>query len=215
MRSVLPASRGSAHGRAWRASALVSVLLLAGCRVGGNGKSFLNENDELRRSNLELTKQVEASEEQIAQLEGELEAYRSREMGAKPIEGAVPTVLSGMKVQSYSGLHDLDEDGAVDTLRLYVLPRDQKGRHYVVAGSLNVQVVELKPESLPRLITEATFDPAALDAGYRQGVLSERYVLDVDLPTDAIEGVNELSVKLTLTESGTGTVVTAEALFKL
>lgn len=215
MRSVTPASGGASMARLQWAGAAVSALLLVGCRVGGSGKSFLNENDELRRSNLELTKQVDASQEEIALLEGELEAYRSREMGAKPIEGAVPTVLSGLKVQSYSGLHDLDEDGTVETLRLYVVPMDQKGRHLVVAGALNVQVVELKPEALPLLVTEKTFGPEAFDGAYRQGMLSERYVVDVDLPTDAIEGVSELSVKLTLTEAGTGAVVTAEALFKL
>ncbi|MEO1237931.1 MAG: hypothetical protein AAFX76_14195, partial [Planctomycetota bacterium] len=73
------------------------MVLAVGCRVGGDGKSFLNENDELRQANLELERQVAESSQQIELLQGELRAYRESAAGAEPIEGAVPPVLSGLR----------------------------------------------------------------------------------------------------------------------
>src|SRR5690606_5920425 len=83
------------------AGALLGALSLSGCRIGGDGRSYREHNDELRRSNLELSRQLEHTRQQVSLLEGELASHRRHREGPRPMEGAVTPVLSGLDLVRY------------------------------------------------------------------------------------------------------------------
>ncbi len=190
-------------------------LTLPGCLIGGDGKSYLNENDELRRENLQLERQIEMSRERIDLLAGELEHLRDENRGDHPIEGAVRPVLSGLRFARYSGPVDDDGDGTPDMLRLYLRPVDQMGRMHVTAGEMRLQAVQIQPATPPKVIAERTVTPDELDKAYRTGFTGDTYALTMPLPADAIQGVDELTVRADLTEAGTGQNVSAQQVFGL
>jgi len=216
---------------------LVLGAALSGCRLGGDSKSYVNENDELRRANLDLQRQMQATQKQIGLLEGELSAHQQRAKGASPIEGALSPVLSGLDLMRYSGPVDRDGDGADDGVQLYLRPMDQRGRMLVVAGRVDVQVLRVDGTSEPVVLAQRTFGPAELDAAYRTGLTGDHYsfelalgrgasvkapgaegILIVHLGAAATSGKTSgaaVTLVATLTESGTGVTVTAQSAFTL
>ena len=177
--------------------------------------SYANENDDLRRANLELEREIDRSQERIDLLLGELGALRERNEGEEPIEGAVRPVLSGLKFARYSGPQDRDDDGKPEVLRLYLRPVDQMGRMHVTAGQMKVQAVELQAATPPRVIAERTVTPQELDAAYRTGFTGDTYSIDLDLPANLDADIEELTVRADLTETGTGHKVSAQQSFSL
>jgi hypothetical protein len=190
-------------------------LLTTGCRIGGDGKSYLNENDELRQENLALQRQVEQTREEVDRMVAELEALREQNAGDQPIEGAVQPVFSGLKFARYTGLLDSDGDGVNDKLRIYLRPIDQFGRLHVTAGRVRLQVVHLQDEGEPKTIAEQVYTPQDLDKAYRTGFTGDHYSLELPLDADRLEGVDQVTAKVTLTESGSGLKHSTQDVFRI
>ena len=194
---------------------LAATTPLTGCRFGGDGKSFANENDELRAENLRLARAVEDFEGRARLLETELKTLREDRRGDAPLEGAVVPVLSDLKFARYTGPIDSDDDGRDDRVMLYLQPTDQLGRTRIVAARLNVQAVALQAGQAPRVIADRTYEPPEFDAAWRTGLTGDHYSVQLDLPGDLPPELETITVQLTLTEAGTGIVREAQESFVL
>ncbi|MEL7087856.1 MAG: hypothetical protein AAGL98_05345 [Planctomycetota bacterium] len=179
-------------------------------------------NDELRQTNADLREQLGETQEQIKLLEGELSSHRQRV--GKPAEltgagaGAVipgEPVLSGLKFARYSGPVDTDGDGADDRVRLYLRPLDQRGRLLVVAGEVNVQVVELRADAVPRVVADRTFGAEEFAGTYRSGLTGDHFTLDVPWSARDLGEATQVTVRATLTQTGPGNQVSEQAAYAL
>ncbi len=191
-------------------------LCLGGCtaRVGGDGRSLAQHNDELRRDNLELRQQIETIREQLALLESELRAVRDESSAQNAIPGVVTPVFAGVELGRYSGPVDTDGDGLDDELRLYVKPTDQQGRTLVVPGRATVRLLRIEGES-PEVLAAQSWEPADWDGAYRSGFTGDHYSLAMPLPADQLADLDTLTVTVDITEATRGTVRGARAIFPL
>ena len=203
--------------RGSRMAALLALTVLgtAGCRLGGSGKSFVNENDTLRAENLELSRAIDAFQDRVQLLDAELSELRRDRQGDAPLPGAIPPVLAALKFARYTGPIDTNGDGADDRVMLYLQPVDQLGRTRIVAARLNVQAVSLRADMPPQVLADRTYEPPEFDERWRTGLTGDHYSVEVDLPADLTDDVKSLTVQLTLTEAGTGVVVEAQESFVL
>lgn len=203
--------------RGSRLAALLALTVLgtAGCRLGGSGKSFVNENDTLRAENLELSRAIDAFEDRVRLLDAELSELRRDRQGDAPLPGAIPPVLAALKFARYTGPIDTNGDGVDDRVMLYLQPVDQLGRTRIVAARLNVQAVSLRADMPPQVLADRTYEPPEFDERWRTGLTGDHYSVEVDLPADLADDVKSLTVQLTLTEAGTGVVVEAQESFVL
>ena len=192
----------------------LAVFGAAGCRIGGDGKSFKNENDELRSENLKLAREIGAFEVRVRLLDAELSTLRKDRQGDAPLADAIPPVLSALKFARYTGPIDTDGDGRDDRVVMYIQPVDQLDRMRVTAGRLNVQAVSLRAEKPPRVVADRTYEPREFDDRWRTGLTGDHYSIDLDLPADLSADVQSVTVQLTLTEAGTGVVVEAQESFR-
>lgn len=196
--------------------AMAGGLWLTGCtaRVGGDGRSLAQHNDELRRDNLELRAQIDATQEQLALLESELRVYRDQSSTESAIPGVAVPVFTAVELGRYSGPVDTDGDGRDDELRLYVKPTDQKGRTLVVPGRATVRLLRIDGES-PEVLAEQSWEPAAWDEAYRSGFTGDHYSLAMPLPADGLADLDTLTVTVEIAEATRGTVRGAQAIYPL
>ncbi|MEM8739015.1 MAG: hypothetical protein AAGG38_11145 [Planctomycetota bacterium] len=182
------------------------AVLLGGCSVtvGGDGRSLTEHNDELRRDNLALQRQLEATRKQITLLQGEVRAaHGSPESDPAPgLEGASVPVLAGLAFGRYSGPLDTDDDGRDDALKLYLQPMDQKGRMLVVAGRLEVRVLDVAADRDPRALMTQTLTPAELDAAYRSGFTGSHYTVVLPLDDPGFDALDQITVAVKLSAAG-------------
>lgn len=197
---------------------LVAMGLLAGCTFGGDGRDFRNENDRLRRRNLELQEKVEALETRLRGQQAEIERLRHTLRGPAPtVEGVqagdVPR-MSRIELGRMSGLAGADRAGPAEELRLYLRPIDQAGRFIPVAGRALVQLITLPEQAPPREIARRAYGPGELDEAYRSGLAGTHYTLKVPLEELDLPG-ESLTVKLTLTDGATGHRAETQTLIRL
>ena len=163
--------------RGSRLAALLALTVLgtAGCRLGGSGKTFVNENDTLRAENLELSRAIDAFEDRVQLLDAELSELRRDRQGDAPLPGAIPPVLAALKFARYTGPIDTNGDGADDRVMLYLQPVDQLGRTRIVAARLNVQAVSLRADMPPQVLADRTYEPPEFDERWRTGLTGDHY----------------------------------------
>ena len=183
-----------------------SFLLLPSC----GPKNFTNDNDRLRRENLELTRQIEALEVKLNDRLGQIETLQARlHHDEAPLPaGAERLVPSGIEIDSYSGPVDVDRDRIDDVVRLYLLPTDQHGRMIPVSGTLTATLVHLPDAGEPTVLRTLTFDPHQLDDAYRTGFTGPYYRAEFDLADLSLpaEPHDELTVRVVLEPVGGGTL---------
>ncbi len=178
-------------------------MLLTLIGTGCGPKNYLNDNDQLRRENMELARQIEALEVQLNQRLVQIESLREAAAGQPLPEGVDPPVVSGVEIDSYSGPIDTDRDGIDDVVRLYLLPTDQHGRMIPVAGTLTAALLEIPDEGEPRVLVEVSLNPEQLDAAYRDGFTGPYYLCELPVPADCPA---EVTVRCVLKPFGAATV---------
>ena len=189
-----------------------AALGLVACHAAP--RNFQNVNDQLRRQNLQLQQQVQALQDKLRLAEEDAQSLRQQRLAqtqpmSADVQALVPTPV-GLRLDRYSGVVDADRDGRPDLLRLYVKPRDARGRFVTLVGTLTVQAVDIAPHQPPRLIVERTFSPQELDQAYRSTWMGTHYTLEVPLPPDQPPAAGELTVKLTFTDAVGGATVNAQ-----
>jgi hypothetical protein len=176
----------------WALVTLLALGSVGGCRALGV-RNFANENDRLRRENLELTnrvkelqRQFEQAREQVRRLTRRLEDPDQADRRPSIDPDLVPT-LTDLRIDDYSGWYAPAQSQAGDveqplTLKLYLRPLDQKGRLLPSVGRLTVQLVSIEPDRQPREVLKRTFSPVEFDEAYRSGLLGTHYAFDMACP---------------------------------
>lgn len=199
---------------AWIMLSVAALQVGCSARVGGDGRSLSQHNDELRRDNQELRQQIDETQKQLALLESELRVYREDAAGSGAIPGVVPPVFSGLEFGRYSGPIDSNGDGADDEFRLYVKPVDQRGRTLVVPGRVKVKILELGGEK-PRSLVERIYTPQEWDDAHRSGFTGDHYTLTLPLPAYLFAEIQAVTAYVELTEAIRGTVRAEQADYPL
>ncbi|MFW6060151.1 MAG: hypothetical protein ACODAQ_08210 [Phycisphaeraceae bacterium] len=220
MRGTCPPNPRAVRRVARAAALLLSVsallVVVVGCRIG-EPRNFSNENDRLRRANLELQREVEQLQDQLQQRLAQIETLQQRAEAETPapMPGAETPMLSDLAFGRYSGGLDPDDDGVDEQLRLYLKPLDQKGRVLPVAGRARVQAIAIPAEGEPQVIAERTYEPPAFDDAWRSTFTGRHYTLELDLPDDLPADLNEITARVTFTQADTGADFTAQKAFRI
>ncbi len=212
----------SALGSALRASAppreallLVLALLLPAC----GPKNFTNQNDELRRSNLELNREVEALEKKLALRTDEVQALHQQLNGSATGSATQPGVaqptLARVEIGRYSGPVDADGDGHDDLIRLYLRTLDGQGRMFPLPATALVGLLEISDHDAPRLLASSAWDQKEFDASYREGFTGTHYTLELPLPPRPDRPIPDALIRVSVTDARTGTNVTVQQTYPL
>lgn len=191
--------------------ALVSSLL-GGC-VQRGPRDFINENDRLRRENMELRETVAELRQRTADLERSLETERAR--GDSPLAdlpaSVQPPTVTRIEVGRFSGGIDTDGDGADDAVRLYLNTLDARGRFVPVVGEVRVSIVAVPPGEEARTLATVEHGPEQLQQAYRSGFAGTHYTLIAPVDEPVPEDLNTVLVRVRLTDLLTGAQHNAEA----
>ena len=189
----------------------VAVAAGTGCAVGP--RDFENENDRLRELVLELRDQNEQltalAEQRLDQIEAlEQEAGRRGELHENIPASEVPRFVT-TKLTHRSTPVDLDGDGQLDAVRLYVRTLDQHGNFIAIAATAVAQMVRVDPEVGAAELARRELTHAQWKDAYRSHLLGTYY--RVDLPfAPSVRGAGAVRGKLTVTDAETGVRASAD-----
>lgn len=194
-----------------RLLAIITISLsgMIGCQNGS--KSFVNENDRLRREVMNLTEQVESLTAEQRRLTTALANATATPAGIP--EGMTPPRLSEVTLGNHSGGIDTDGDGRDDSVRLYVQPTDQRGRMITIIATAEVTITHTHPGSASTTLATAKIDAPTLDQAYRSGLTGTHYTLEIPLTSLPPAGTRRITAHLQLTDlQHGGTVTTSDDL---
>ena len=199
--------------RITRIALLLPAVVASGCmpqRIGGSTPAD-QVIDALRQDNQRLSQQAADQDRKldlqcrhIEVLEQQIATTRPALAGVNPAD--LPRLV-GVKFDDLSGAV-AEPQGLV--LRLYVQPFDQQGRFIVVLAEAKVQAVWLQPGAAPAVLGQAVFHAPEFDKAYRDLFTGTHYTLDLPLK-NVPAGAAAATVKLALTDAGTGATVTCAA----
>lgn len=186
--------------------------MLPGCSAGP--RNFENENDRLRKENLELRSRVDELELRVQQRIQQLQAMEQKTAATRPaLQGVnlrdLPQAVSA-SFDRYTGPIDTNADLVDDTLRVYVKVTDQQGRFIPVTAQATLQAVAIQPGNPPAVLVDKTFTPAQVDASYRTGFTGTHYTFEAPLPTNLPAELKQITVKLTLLDASSGAKLECE-----
>ena len=188
------------------------AMALAAC---SSPVKVARENDRLRRSNLELQRQVTELEKERQLRLAQINALQQRLEVAPTISDAELPQLAAVRFGRYSGAIDGDNNNINDTLRIYLQTIDQHGRFMLAAGRAKLQAVAITPGSDPKTIVEHTFEPAEFNTMYRSGLTGTHYTLKLPLPDLLPPDVTELTARITFTDAATGVQLSCQQSYPL
>lgn len=192
----------------------VVASVVVGCSAGP--RNFENENDRLRKENLELEEAVTKLQSSLDARLGEVEALRAKyEMQSIRVPGAEPPVLSKIAFDRYTAAVDTNNDGRDDTLRVYLDTFDQNDRFLPISGQAALQVAVIQQGQEPYLVLDETYDAKAVENAYRSSMLGTHYSFEQPLPSDLDASVEEVTVKMTVTDGATGATFTTQKPLRL
>ncbi|MEX2673624.1 MAG: hypothetical protein WD294_16110 [Phycisphaeraceae bacterium] len=175
---------------------------LVGCMRGP--RNFENENDRLRRVNLELRDTVAELQQRTTSLERALEIERNRPDAANLPEGVQPPMVTGIQLGRFSGGIDTDGDGTDDAVRLYLNTLDARNRFLPAVGTAQVTVAAVPPGEEAVTVATAEFDADEFEQAYRSGIAGTHYTLVVPVTQSVPENVERVTVRVRFNDLLTG-----------
>lgn len=201
-----------------RCVTLLAAAMLAGMFLGCHAgpRNFENENDRLRQENLTLEQEVTELRSNLEARLGEIEALRAKyQTQSIRVPGAEPPVLSKIEFDRYTAAVDTNSDGQDDTLRVYLDTFDQNNRFLPVSAQAALQVAVIQEGREPYLIINETYDAKQVTNAYRSSMLGTHYSFEAALPPDLASDVDEVTVKMTVTDGATGATFTTQKALRL
>lgn len=184
---------------------LMSLLVTSMVACTRGPRDFVNENDRLRRQNMELRETVAELRQRTANLERAIEIERSR--ADSPLADVPPSVqppaVTRIQIGRFSGGIDTDGDGADDAVRLYLNTLDARNRFVPAVGSVHVTVAAIPPGEDVRTLAAAEFDPEQVQQAYRSGFAGTHYTLIVPV-TEPAPDVTSVLVRVRFHDLLTG-----------
>lgn len=172
-----------------------SVVMGGGCQIGGSSTQG-KENNRLREQVQTLTAQVDQLTKERDDLAGKLaEAARVGGVGSGGSGGSVGSMnaqvmeamprVQKLEIDSLSGLRPTltsRPGSAAESVVVYVVPRDGRGRFMQVAGELRVRARVLRGGAEIASV-ERKLNPIEVRDAYRSGVMGTHY--EVEMKFDA------------------------------
>lgn len=193
---------------------LISVLLITvqGCISSDHVKNIENKNFELDKLNKQLERQLEESKAKNDELKKQM-ATLSKLDHEKRINSLYE--LETVKVAKYTNLYDKDKDGTKEKLIVYLQPIDVEGDLIKAAGSVEVELWDLRRESDEALLTKWQISPDELKKTWYATVVTSNYRLAFDVVDiiGSLEG--PFTVKVTFTDYVSGKVYTEQKMVSL
>ncbi|HEX8914845.1 MAG TPA: hypothetical protein VF796_21005 [Humisphaera sp.] len=173
-------------GPAARRSSLLALLAVLPF-VGGCGLLFGGSSPD--KANIQLRKDKQDLEAQVATLKERSSADERRIAGLQADRPTVPTlpperlaklfVTHGLKLGRLTGGWDRDARAPGDEgVAVYVAPTDEDGQVLKMAGAFTVEAVDLTNPGKPVSVGVWTFDVAAARKLWRGSFLDNGYVLE-------------------------------------
>lgn len=163
----------------------LSAALLGGCTTGGKG--FANENDKLRAQVLDLETEVRTLKGRNDELMAHLKQASSTP-SAVPADVAANTPhVTSISISRLSQALDSNGDGRIDSILIYMEPRDGLGRFLQIVGSVSMHAAILPADGSAITIGRKTIGPGEVRDGYRSAFTGQYYSLT--LPIDPPKSV--------------------------
>ena len=191
----------------------VLMAFLVGCETPDSQKKTLPEQIEtLKQDKSRLTRQIEEAKSNNKDLQKQINTLHSL---AGEIELEKLYDVQRLKITKHSNLHDKDKDkaGKKETLIIYIQPIDQDGDIVKVAGSVDVQLLDLNEEQ-PQLLGQWHVGPVELRKLWFNALMMTNYRLTFDV-SDKVQTFEEpLTVNVTFTDYLTGKVLKEQKVIK-
>lgn len=195
----------------------ISMILtaLTGCG-GSNTEAFLNDIEQLKAENSQLSEKVDTLEKENAQLRQQAMTLSSlkREVRMELID-----TLAEIKIGDRTGLFDKDNDGTSETLVVYVTPLDGQQDSIKAVGQCQVELWDLsRPEDQAKIFSD-TFKSDCLYQNWGGNIFNSYYRLELD-SKDIInyrfkQKTKQLTVRVTFTDYIGGKVLIAQKVINL
>ncbi|MEM1211466.1 MAG: hypothetical protein AAGI68_04125 [Planctomycetota bacterium] len=182
------------------AALLVLIAASLPACLSAGPRNFENENDALREERQKLEQQLAETQAALTRRESQLRALQAKH--AAPSGAATQPAnpqLATLRFAALSGPIDTNDDGADDTLRVYLQTLDDQGRFLPAFGVARLQAAWLRDEQPPVLLVDTALNQSEFNAAYRDNFVGTHYTLSADLPNPLSPKLDALAVKATLT----------------
>lgn len=184
-----------------------TVLLCVFVFIGGCNRPNTRQNA--------LVEQVHELSQEKAQLESQIEQYKTEEQQLKERVDVLTGLsvdqrklysIQRIKIGRFTDLYDKDEDGKKEKLIVYIQPIDQKGDIVKAAGSVEVQLWDLNEQANQALLGQWNVNSDQLQKQWLTTLLSSNYRLMFDIADKVEDFSKPLTVKVSFTHYLTGKV---------
>ena len=186
-------------------SLVIGALAFSGCTGKPN------------QANIQLRKQVQDLQGQIATLQRERDTARAEVAGLRSRSATVQTLppdrlaklftTAGIQLGKLTGGADLDPDRPGDDgLKVYVTPMDHAGQKFKAAGAITVEAFDLAAN--PTGVGRWQFNVEDAAKHWSGALLRYEYVLPC--PFEKPPAHEEITIKVTFTDELTGRVFTQQ-----
>ena len=186
-------------------------LLAAGC--GSSGGRVAAENDRLRAKALELENESRTLKGRIAELEAQLALSAGTSASVSPEVAANTPHLDAIVLNRLSHARDDDGDGGLDTILVYVEPKDGLGRFLQIVGDVTLHAAVLPSDAPAQTIGQRSIGPKEVREGYRSSFTGQYYALS--LPIEVPTVANECTLRVTYRDGYSGREFSSERVISL
>jgi hypothetical protein len=189
----------------------VLAVFVVGCETPYSPKKTLSEQIEtLKQDKSRLTRQIKQSKSNNKDLQKQINTLHNL-TGEIELEKLYD--VQRLKITKHSNFHDKDKDGKKETLIIHIQPIDQDGDIVKVAGSVDVQLLDLNEEQ-PQLLGQWHVGPVELRKLWFNALMMTNYRLTFDV-SDKVQTFEEpLTVNVTFTDYLTGKVFKEQKVIK-
>jgi outer membrane murein-binding lipoprotein Lpp len=191
---------------------LMPAAFITGCESSGSPENPLaGKVDKLTDDNRDLTRQNKLLESKNKELQKQMNTLHNLPDDIKLKDFYDVTSI---RITKHTNLVDKDKDGKKETLVVYIKPFDVDGDIIKVAGSVDVQLLDLDKDKEPVVLGKWHVTPDRLKKLWFNALLKTNYRLTFDV-SDKVESYEEpLTVTVTFTDYLTGKVFEEQKLIK-
>jgi len=197
-------------GRTGTVLAICLAILGPGCRHQDRSPSEADRVETLQDQNARCREKLQQALLEKDQLDKRLRTLRTAQIAQK-IEHR--TRVEKIAIGRSSNIYDRNDDGAAETLIVYVHPIDQDGDTIKAFGRVDLQLWDLDRRPAESMIFHTSFDGEDLRKLWSAALFENNYRLTADL-SGRIKYTEPLTVKVTFTDYQTGKVFTQQKVIK-
>jgi hypothetical protein len=175
---------------------------LSGCRSGD--RTVWHTLEDTKRQNTEMTLQIQHLQEENRQLKQQVQTLSS--LDAQTRLSDLDT-LTKIRLHKRTGLYDLDENGTVESLIVYLQTIDSQQDQVKTAGQCRIELWNLNKPAEQARLAEWILTADALHKTWGGNIFSQYYRIVLPLEEVPAEG-DTLTVKAVFTDLLTGKVFT-------